>query len=152
MTRELNDEHTQRYNQYCDCDVHHLVNVDWEVAHHVYHVASQRSDGYVQKETNRHMVGLEVDADHGSELEIDEEQEDVSDGGERLLEHRDECRASRPNGGAADSEQRKSVEYIDEYIASFVYFIHAKPSNHDIRLRSRRTSSDAMNRLCYLST
>ena len=47
-------------------------------------LARQRGNADVDEEAHRHVVGLEVDADHRAELEVDEEQQDVLDRGAAL--------------------------------------------------------------------
>ncbi|MNC89575.1 hypothetical protein D3C83_55310 [compost metagenome] len=84
--------------------------------------AGERGDADVDQEAHRHVVGLEVDADHGAELEVDEQQQDVLDRGLPLAGHPDEGESCRPDDGAANDKERKVVKALDQQAAEAVDF------------------------------
>src|SRR5690554_5513098 len=72
--------------------------------------ARERRDGHIDHEADRHVVGLEIDAHHGRQLEIDEQQQDVIYGDMALVQHADEGQGAAPGGDHADGEQRQVME------------------------------------------
>lgn len=77
----------------------------------------QRGDRHVDQEAHRHVVGLEVNPDHGPQFEIDEQQENVIDLDMTDLDHLQELHHRRPRSDRADGEQRQIVERLDKQIA-----------------------------------
>lgn len=66
------------------------------------------------------MVGLEVDADHRPQLQVDEQQQDVIDTDPALAEHVQEGDHRRIGGDCADAEQRQVMERLDTQVAQRV--------------------------------
>jgi hypothetical protein len=66
------------------------------------------------------VIGLEVDADHGAELKVDEKQQDVVDRSVALRRHRKERHDRGPHGGGANGEERQVVERVDQQVADRV--------------------------------
>ncbi|MNE38779.1 hypothetical protein D3C80_1326910 [compost metagenome] len=77
----------------------------------------QRGDRHIDQETDRHMVGLEIDPDHRPQFEVDEQQQDVVDRGVALIDHAAERHHRRPGGSPADGEQRQVVKALDQQVA-----------------------------------
>ncbi|MNT78985.1 hypothetical protein D3C72_2182800 [compost metagenome] len=63
------------------------------------------------------MVGLEVDADHGAQFEVDEQQEDVIDRDVPLLHHPQEGHHRSPGRDASNGEQRQVVEALHQQVS-----------------------------------
>ncbi len=58
------------------------------------------------------MFGGEVDAHHGAQLQINEQQENVLDPGMSPGSHIEECEDGGPNDGCADCKEREDVKSI----------------------------------------
>lgn len=65
-------------------------------------------------------IVLEVDADHGTQLQVDEEQQDVIDARLALVEHAEEGQHRGPGRGRADGEQTEIVEAFHQQVAEGV--------------------------------
>src|SRR5690348_13481291 len=102
-------EHQDRRRNHQQSPVEAVVRSD--VSHQQ---PRQRRDADVDQEAHRHVVGLEIDADHGAQLEVDEQQQDVLDGRMALAGHVDEGDDRRPDDGAADGKKREVVEAVDQ--------------------------------------
>src|SRR5215467_12313089 len=64
--------------------------------------AAESRDCNIDQVPNREAGGLEINADHRSDFEIDEQEENVSEARAALGGHADESRARRPNGRRAN--------------------------------------------------
>ncbi|MCY1434549.1 hypothetical protein D9M71_506120 [compost metagenome] len=62
------------------------------------------------------MVGLEIDADHRAQFEVDEQQQDVVDLRMPLGDHADEGGHRRPEYRRADGEQGQVVEGLHQQV------------------------------------
>lgn len=65
-------------------------------------------------------VVLEVDPDHGPQLQVDEQQQDVVDADPAFAEHVQEGDHRRIGGDGADAEQGKVMEGFDAQVAQRV--------------------------------
>src|SRR6516225_3276584 len=66
--------------------------------------AAESRDCNIDQVSYREARGLEINADHGSNLEIDEQEENVSEARAALRGHADESGGRRPNGRPANCE------------------------------------------------
>ena len=78
------------------------------------HVARERGDADVKQEAHRHVVRAEIDADHRTDLEIDEQEQQVLDRRMAFLDHGVEGGAGRPDGRAADREQAEKMKSVGQ--------------------------------------
>jgi len=121
---EPHDQHADGHDQRGTSHRQHLVGVDRYVAHRVHHVAGQRGDGDVKQKPHRHVVGAEVDAHHGPDLEVDEQEEDVGDGGVALVQQANEGHRRGPHRGGTDGKKGQVVEHRCQGVASSVGRLH----------------------------
>src|SRR5262249_43061438 len=82
--------------------------------------AAERRDCNIDQVSYRQARGLEIDADHGSDLEIDEQEENVSQARAALRGHADESCGPRPNGRPANCEQGEVMKCVDQKLANRV--------------------------------
>jgi len=81
MARHSDDVHADRKHQSGSTDDCNLNHVLAHLGHEIDHVARKGRDGNVDQEPDRHMVGLEVDANHRSDFEKDKQKQQVLDAG-----------------------------------------------------------------------
>lgn len=76
----------------------------------IHYVPGQCCDGNVDQKTHWHVVGVEVYANHGSQFQIDKQQQQILDRGMRLLEYLNKGPASGPHRGSTYAKQGQHVE------------------------------------------
>src|SRR5215469_9695330 len=66
--------------------------------------ATERRNCHIDQVSYREACGLEINPDHRADLEIDEQEENVSEARTALRGHADKSRSRRPNGRRANCE------------------------------------------------
>ena len=105
MARHPNDVNADREHERGPTNDRDLDHVLSYFSHQVNHVAGQGRDRDVDQEPDGHMVGLEVNTDHRTDFEKDEQKKQVLDAGMTLRGHHiKKIGTRRPHGCAANCE------------------------------------------------
>ena len=76
--------------------------------------AAQGGDGDIDEIADGQPCRLEIDADHGSDFEINEQEQDVRQAGVPLRHHFGKSRDCGPHRGRPDGEQRQVMKPVDQ--------------------------------------
>jgi hypothetical protein len=127
--RDLHNQRGQRKHQ--DRSGHCQHALDREVLDIDGKETCKRGDGDVEQEQHREAIGLEVDAYDRSQLEVDEEKQDVVEFSASSANHFQVVRPGGPDNRGADHEQRDELKAAHQPISKPVKRVFDVPFCHD---------------------
>ena len=101
---------------------------------HLFDIDGQQSGqgGYrdIDQELHWQSAGLEIDADHGTQFQVDEKQQDIFEGCMAVVDHLQVGHHARPDHRGADHEQAYDMEGLYQVVSQFFDDLEALRFTH----------------------